>query len=131
MELYSQPSTPEFWLQIHTVTVLVSCVGSDDPGSACSIFVETDEANPGRRVFLCFFQGVRTALSFAADKSSISLLLTMAKAETDFGAENIMSKRTCLTLLPTLAPAGVPESNFVQRRCSNCEQKRPFSVNRF
>src|SRR5713101_8903060 len=88
-------------------------VGSHDPVSGGSIFVQAGEANPGGRVFLCFFQCLANSGSVRGDQSLIT-------ANNGHHRDGLRSrkchviKRTCLTLLLTIAgnaicPVTLPE----------------------
>src|SRR5713101_3881612 len=88
-------------------------VGSHDPVSGGSIFVQAVEANPGGRVFLCFFQCLAHGGSVRGDQS----LITANNGHHRDGLRRRkchVIERTCLTLLFTIAgkaicPVTLPE----------------------
>src|SRR5271169_3965364 len=88
-------------------------VGSYDPVSGGSIFVQAGEANPSSRVFLCFFQ----ALSHGGFVSGDQSLITANNGHDGDGLRRRkchVIKRTCFTLLLTIAgnaicPVTLPE----------------------
>src|SRR5208282_3409659 len=99
-------------LRIQLTTRVVS-VGSYDPVSGGPIFVQAGEANPGGRVFLCFFQCLAHRGSVRGDQS----VITANNGHDRDGLRRRkchVIKRTCLTLLLTIAgkaicPVTLPE----------------------
>src|SRR5271166_3285579 len=99
-------------LRIQLTTRVVS-VGTHDPVSGGSIFVQGGETNPGGRVFLCFFQCLAHGGSVRGDQS----LITANNGHHRDGLrcrKCHVIKRTGLTLLLTIAgnaicPVTLPE----------------------